>query len=416
MRISFHTFGCKSNLYDSNQLASELLKNLVLEIKEHQLVADVHIVNTCTVTSSADSQARNLIRRINEKNDFATIIITGCSVRRNLSEYERLIQTLSRKNNQLIVVKNLSYEILLKTIEKLNLNNKSQKESKINKTNSSVFRTRAFIKVTDGCNNFCSYCIIPLVRGPERSRKLSDILDEVSKLEAEGTKEIVITGINTGNYNMGIENLLKHLLKFTTIPRIRVSSLRPSKITPELINIMQNERICPHFHVSLQSGSDKVLKLMNRLDYNSRDFLDKLKSFYLKTQFRNPFIAADIIVGFPGEDGGNFNETLSILEESPINKLHVFVFSPRPGTKAFTMARGDSKEHRRRRDVLLDFSDRRYLQALKNMVGKEVEILWEKNNIGRTENYYPVSGSAIANTIQRSLVSGVDETSLQLLI
>jgi threonylcarbamoyladenosine tRNA methylthiotransferase MtaB len=324
---------------------------------------------------------------------------------------------LNRKNNQLIVVENLSSEFLLKTLGNLNLNKNCKNEDQTkNKVRSSVFRTRAFIKVTDGCNNFCSYCIIPFVRGPEKSRELSDIIEEVSKLEEEGVKEVVITGINTGNYNMGIENLLKHLLKFSTIPRIRVSSLRPSKISSELIDIMQNERICPHFHVSLQSGSDKILKLMNRLDYNSKDFLDKLQSFYFKTQLRNPFIAADVIVGFPGEDGGSFNETLSVLAEAPVNKLHVFVFSPRPGTKAFAMSRGDSKENRRRRDMLLEFSDKRYLQALKNMINKEVKILWEKNNVGRTENYYPVLGSAKSNTIQKSLVRGVDENKLQLLI
>jgi threonylcarbamoyladenosine tRNA methylthiotransferase MtaB len=414
MKISFHTFGCKSNLYDTNQLASLILERKIFEISEHEIIADIHLINTCTVTSSSDSQARNLIRRINLKNDFSTVIITGCSVRRSFLDYEKLINSLNTKNNKFIVLKNIDNKSFLKIIEPLNLKENSSKNKK---TMSSVFRTRAFVKITDGCNNFCSYCIIPFVRGNEKSRDILDIVGEVSKLESEGIKEVVITGINTGNYSMGIENLLEKLLELTSIPRIRISSLRPSKISNKLIEIMQNKRICPHLHVSLQSGSNKILKLMNRLDYNSKDFLDKLEEFYSKNKFRNPFIAADVIVGFPGEDEGDFEQTLTVLQKSKINKLHVFVFSPRPGTKAFDMKQGCSKENRRRRDVLLEFSKNRYFLSLENMIGKKAEILWEKNNTGRTENYYPVLGEGMPNTIQNDVfIKDLNKEKLQLLI
>lgn len=400
MKISFHTFGCKSNLYDSNKIASSLSNNASFEIIEGVLCADVHVVNTCTITSSSDAQARNLIRKIDKNNKGALVLIIGCSVRSNMELYTSMFSELN--NNRFLAMDNLKEDII-SCLEK-------ELSEKIldTKITFPVFRTRAFIKITDGCNNFCSYCIVPFVRGRERSKPITEIVEEVNAMIVKDVKELVITGISIGDYSFGLESLLKELLISTKNVRFRISSLRPSKISDQLIELMDDKRICPHLHLSLQSASNRVLNLMNRHDYTSEYFFERITSFYNKLRHRNPFIAADIITGFPGEGDKDFLDTMEILNNVPINKLHVFEFSPRPGTKAFEFKRENGSEVRKRRNTLLEFSEKRHIRSLNDMIGKFVEILWEKENIGHTENYHQVEGTGYPNTLETAKIKSVN--------
>jgi threonylcarbamoyladenosine tRNA methylthiotransferase MtaB len=413
MKISFHTFGCKCNLYDSNQIASVLCEDPLFEVAEGELKADVHVVNTCTVTSSADAQARNLIRQLDRNNSNSLIVVIGCSVRNNRNsnndtDYEKIAAELKSRGNRFIIADNMKEDVAA------SISKEFGKHLSGSGKVTPVFRTRAFVKITDGCNNFCSYCIVPHVRGREKSRTIDDIVSEVKTLEASGIKEVVITGISIGDYSFGLEDLLETLIRSTKNIRFRISSLRPSKISHRLVELMKEDRLCPHLHVSLQSASDKVLGLMNRVDYKAVDLSNAIKYFYKTLEYRSPFIAADVIVGFPGEGEDEFKETLKVLNDVPMNKLHVFVFSPRPGTKAYDMKKENDGVVRKRRDELLKFSEERYMGSLSNMVGREVRVLWENGTEGYTENYYPAQGRGIPNTIQSCKIVDVDVKSLHL--
>ncbi len=406
IKVSFHTFGCKCNLSDSNNMALSLLEKGTFVISEAEKIADIHIINTCTVTASSDAQARNLIRKLDRANINSLIVVSGCSTRNAQKAYEKLFKELNEKNRY-ITFDNLKQDVCSVVMPFVSSDINSYADS--SKT-SSVFRTRALIKIQDGCNSFCSYCIVPFVRGREKSRPLDQIINEINKLYSEGIKEAVITGINIGSYEYGLENLVEKILIETKIPRIRLSSLRPSKLNNRLIELMSEKRVCPHLHISLQSGSDKILRLMNRHDYTSNDFKTSAKRFFEVLKVREPFMAADVIVGFPGEDNEDFKHTYELLKNSDINKLHVFVFSPRPDTKAFDMKTNiTSVEAKKRSKILLEFSKQRYLESLNNMVGKQVEVLWEDDSRGHSDNYYSVVGQGKKNTLESKTVVGIDE-------
>jgi len=414
IKVSFHTFGCKCNVSDSNSIALKLMDIGAFEVLDAEGRADVHIVNTCTVTSSADAQARNLIRKLDRNNKDSLMIVTGCSCRRSAEEYEKL--PLDR--NKLRVIDNLKSDVVELIIKELGLNEAKSVTAKCGVKNiAPVFRTRAFVKIQDGCESFCSYCIVPFVRGEEKSRALDDVVSEVKALEDREIKEVVLTGINIGNYKYGLEKLIENILNSTSKIRIRLSSIRPSKVSERLLDLMLEKRLCPHFHISLQSGCDKILKLMNRHDYTARDFISISQNINKKLGHRSPFITADVIVGFPHEKEDEFKQTLNTLDSTHINKLHVFVFSPRPGTKAFDMKERDNGALiKERRDILLDFSDVRYKNSLKNMKGKTVDVLWETDNFGHSENYYPVTGPGELNKIITYKVKDLDLKDLNLIV
>lgn len=392
-KVSFHTFGCKTNVYDTQAIANTIVD---MDVVESEIVADIHVVNTCTVTSSSDAQARNLLRRLDKYNTNAKIFITGCYAKRKTEEIIKLIEELNSNNKNNF---RLSDEVELGKPDFL--------RTDIN------FRTRAFVKIGDGCNNFCSYCIIPFVRGKPWSRQIDDIVSEIKKMESNGVKEVVLTSMCISSYEYGLVNLLNCILSATSTIRIRLSSLRPSKISDELLIVMQNSRICPHLHISLQNGSDRILGLMNRLDYKAKDFIEICNKAKNILADRIPFIAADIIVGFPGETEQDFKQTMDILRKSCIDKLHVFVFSSRPGTVAASIKlEGDGyatgKQIKRFKNELLDFSKDQFNEFMKKMYGKKINVLWETNSNGHSENYCPVKGKGKANTVSSCTVIGAD--------
>jgi len=403
LKISFHTFGCKNNLADTNKIIKDLQGFSEVELLDSEIVAGIHVINTCTVTASSDAQARNLLRRINKHNKGAVVIVTGCSVRRNSDDYKKLKEEVKWAGNTLEVCDNLVDDIV-KIIKKKH----HFTHNKVVEKNLKLFRTRVFVQIQDGCEHFCSYCIVPFVRGEPKSRDIKEIISEAQALENSGIKELVITGINIGDYDGGLESVVSAILKDTNSIRIRLSSLRPSRITEELIELMNEKRVCPHLHISLQSASDKVLNLMNRHDYTAKDFLSVCKMVDKKLGNRSPFIAADVIVGHPGEDEKAFLESFNVIEQSSLNKLHVFPYSPRPGTAAFSMKRPNSEQIVKRRDTLLDFSEKRFIASLKQMQGKTIEVLWETSTYGHSENYYPVEGIGTPNTIEQIEVKVVD--------
>ncbi len=402
--VSFHTFGCKCNLSDTNDIALRLLEHGTFHILDSELKADIHVINTCAVTASAEAQARNLVRKLDKNNKDSLIIVSGCSRRRDKEAYETLFKELS-SNNKYLTYNNLEQDILSQISEYINVDGVNSRAD----ITSSVFRTRAFVKIQDGCESFCSYCIVPFVRGKEKSKEQEKIINEINKLYSDGIKEIVLTGINVGSYKNGLENLLKTILKDTKMPRIRLSSLRPSKLSSELLELMTDKRICPHLHISLQSGSDKILKLMNRHDYTAEDFKNSLERYYAALKVRSLFVAADVIAGFPQEDINDFKHTYDVINDSPVNKLHVFVFSPRPLTKALEMKGAvEVSEAKQRSAKLLELSDQKYFASLNGMVGKTVEVLWEDNTKGHSENYYPISGQGKKNTLEHRSILSVD--------
>lgn len=405
--ISFHTFGCKLNFVDTNNIAKDLANNF--NLKESDLTADIHIINTCAVTSVATRKAKNLIKKILKTSDNSKVFVIGCSVRADSITYKdnnRVVILDNKKTNMSSFIKQLY------GIDDLNSFVESQKPL-------SVFRTRVFVKIQEGCDSFCTYCIVPYLRGRENSRKIYDIISEIQELEKLGVEEVVLTGTAIGKYSYGLFKLLVAIIDETSTIRVRLSSLRPNEITKKIIELMKNNRICPHLHVSFQSGSDRILKLMGRKDYNAKELLrvrrDIDEVFKIKTEKENIgeniFLAADIIVGFPTETEEDFKETVSILEQTKMTYLHVFPYSPRPKTPAASMKQVQSTFVKQRKDILNKLSNKNFDIALNNMIGKTVDIVWE-NRYGRTDNYFKVESLNNKKT-RKMLVNSVKNSILQ---
>ena len=366
-------------------------------LKESDLDADIHIINTCAVTSVANRKAKNLVKRLVKQSQNSKIFVIGCGVRADLLKYddERIIVLDNKKEDISSIIKDL-YDLDVFLDPKSPL---------------SVFRTRVFVKIQEGCDSFCTYCIVPYLRGREYSRKISDIVLEIKELEQSGVEEVVITGTAIGKYENGLFELLKVIFKETTSIRVRLSSLRPSEITKNILCLIRDNRLCPHLHVSFQNGSDRILKLMGRHDYIGEDLLQLRKNLDEIFGDKQIFLAADIIVGFPTETEEDFQKTLEILKKAKMTYLHVFPYSSRPKTPAATMTQVSSSEIKYRKDILNDLSNKNFDIALNNMIGKTVDIVWE-NKYGRTANYFKVESLNDKKT-RKMLVHSVNEGVLQ---
>ena len=395
--VSFITLGCKVNQYETNAMIQKFIEK-GYEIVNHTEKADIYIVNTCTVTNMADRKSRQMIKKVKKINPQAIIVACGCYAQVAKEDLENM------KEIDLVLGNNEKRDIVT-YVEKY-IENRSRESNIDDVMRSKEFaefgnityteKTRAVIKVQDGCDRFCSYCIIPYARGRVRSRMPESILSEIKQIAQKDIKEVVITGIHVASYGKDFDNeyklidLLEDINKIEGIERIRLGSIEPLLITEEFVQrLIKLEKICNHFHLSLQSGCDETLKRMNRR-YTTEQFREIVE--ILRKNYDNVNLTTDIIVGFPGETEEEFNKTYEFLKEIKFYKMHIFKYSPRKGTKAAQMPNqvdGNIKEERSKK--LIDLSDINEKEYNKAYINKEVEVLFEeeKDGIckGHTKNY-----------------------------
>ena len=396
-KVAFITLGCKVNQYETNAMIQEFVQN-GYTIVENDEKADIYVVNTCTVTNMSDRKSRQMLRRVKEINNDSIIVACGCYVQVAKEE----VQKIEEIN---ITIGNNEKKDIVKIIEKYIQENKSQNkiEDVMNTKEFVDFgdityteKTRAVIKVQDGCDRFCSYCIIPYARGRVRSRKPQSIISEISKISEQGIKEVVITGIHIASYgkdfkdNYSLIDLLEQINEINGIERIRLGSIEPLLITEDFIKrLIKLNKVCHHFHLSLQSGCNDTLKRMNRR-YTTEDFIEIVER--LRKYYKDVILTTDIIVGFPQETDEEFEKTYQFLEKIKFYKMHIFKYSPRKGTKAAIMSgQIDGKIKEERSQKLIQLSDKNEEEYNKDYIGKKVEILFEekKNGYfqGHTKNY-----------------------------
>ena len=409
--VSFYTLGCKVNQYETNAMEQQFIKNNY-EIVENTQKADIYVINTCTVTNMAERKSRQMLRRVKEINPSAVLVVCGCYAQVAKNELEQIpeiniILGINEKNEIVQIVENY--------MEKMAEQDKKSQEAEIDDVSKQkefldfgdvtyTEKNRAVVKVQDGCNMFCSYCIIPYARGRIRSRKIESVVSEIKKIAKEEIKEVVITGIHVASYGKDFDNentskkirlidLLEAINKIDGIDRIRLSSLEPTIVDEEFATRLSKlDKICDHFHLSLQSGCDETLKRMNR-KYTTqiyRDAVATLRKYYPEASF-----TTDVIVGFPGETDEEFAKTYEFLKEIDFYRLHVFKYSPRRGTVAEKMPNqidGNKKEERSNK--LIELSNNTENKHNKNYIDKTVKVLFEEFEDGffkgHTTNYMMV--------------------------
>ena len=397
MTFNIITFGCKVNAYESEYMKEQLLNNNFKYEKSYKN-SDIVIINTCSVTNVADNKSFKTIRSVRRDNPGCIMVVCGCSAenhRDNLPDIYIDILIGNKEKSQIVsLIKN--YLITNKTYVKFYDERNTEFEDMEVKTFED--KTRAFVKIQDGCNNFCAYCIIPYVRGSIRSKDINKCVEEIKELVLNGHKEIVFTGIDTGNYGKetgkyNLVDLIRIISEIPELERIRVSSIEITSIDDEFIEeLKNNKKLCGHLHVSLQSGCDKILKDMNR-KYTCKEYLDKIKK--IKKVRPDINLTTDVIVGFPGETEEDFLETIDFCKSVGFSKIHVFPYSKRNGTRAATMPNqvdNATKKDRARRLIKIDDDlQKEYYDKFK---GKVVTVLVEevKNgvSIGHTENFIKV--------------------------
>lgn len=403
LNVKIQTHGCKLNIADSQGIAKSFYAAGHTISSDNENNTDVFILNSCTVTHVADSKARQAIRRAKRTNPTALVVMTGCYAERD----KKNIETINEVD---LVLGNKEKKFIVNEVQKkLDIQNKE----KIDPIGGYPLlgRSRASIKIQEGCDQVCSYCIIPSVRGRERSVHPESLISQINELSANGVKEVVLTGTQLGNYGFDLSDtslnkLLIKILNETDVPRIRVSSLQPKEVNNEIINTWINDglgRICPHFHIPLQSGSDRILKDMRRR-YSSSEYLDIV--FNIKDLMPEASITSDVIVGFPGESDSEFLQTIDVVEKAKLSNVHIFPYSKRPGTSAF-YSKSHVQDHviKERSKGLLSLVDKLSGVAKKSLIGKERSILWEGKSkaSGLTEDYFKV--------IRKNTKTPIDEIS-----
>lgn len=392
MKVGICSFGCKVNIYES-EVATDLLKKGGYEIVPFEDKADIYIINTCSVTNESDKKSRKMINRAKKNNSEAIIVVMGCYSQVSSDDIEADIILGNKDKSKIVEIlndfirdresKKIIYDLSSVEFEKMEISHFDN-------------HTRAFVKIQDGCNAFCSYCIIPYTRGRVRSKNKEDVIEEVSRLVKDGYKEIVLTGIHTGRYGIDINSslyeLLCELVKIPNIYRIRLSSIEINEVTPEIIDLYKNNKIMArHLHVPLQSGSNKILKLMNRR-YNKEEFMkmiDKLR------EIEDISLTTDLIVGFPNETDDDFEETMDTLKKIHFTKIHTFPYSRRRGTVADKMdghISGDIKK--KRVHEVIELSNEYENEYYKSKISKVYDGVVERHNNGlvvvHTSNFIPV--------------------------
>lgn len=431
-KAALHNLGCKVNAYETEAM-QEMLEKAGYEIVPFREGADIYIINTCTVTNIADRKSRQMLHRARKMNPDAVVVAAGCYVQAQNT----------RENTDPcidIVLGNNHKKDLIKVLEEYEAEKAAQKESADAAEKSDVRKniqdieeigqtkeyeklhltkpgehTRAYIKVQDGCNQFCTYCIIPYVRGRVRSRTVEDVLDEVRTLAGNGYQEVVLTGIHLSSYGIDFDgnrhllSLIQAVHQVEGIRRIRLGSLEPGIITDEFARALSElPKMCPHFHLSLQSGCDDTLKRMNRR-YTSEEYYEKC--CILRRYFDNPALTTDVIVGFPGETEEEFQKSRDFVDKVNFYETHIFKYSRREGTRAAAMENQVSEQEKARRSaVLIELGEKKRKAYEQSFLGKEVEVLVEEEALiqgkpmqtGHTKEYIRIAfegDKSLKNTI-----------------
>ena len=431
-KAALHNLGCKVNAYETEAM-QEMLEKAGYEIVPFREGADVYIINTCTVTNIADRKSRQMLHRARKMNPDAVVVAAGCYVQAQNT----------RENTDPcidIVLGNNHKKDLIKVLEEYEAKKAAQKESADAAEKSDVQKniqdieeigqtkeyeklhltkpgehTRAYIKVQDGCNQFCTYCIIPYVRGRVRSRTVEDVLDEVRTLAGNGYQEVVLTGIHLSSYGIDFDgnrhllSLIQAVHQIEGIRRIRLGSLEPGIITDEFARALSDlPKMCPHFHLSLQSGCDDTLKRMNRR-YTSEEYYEKC--CILRRYFDNPALTTDVIVGFPGETEEEFQKSRDFVDKVDFYETHIFKYSRREGTRAAAMENQVSEQEKARRSaILIELGEKKRKAYEQSFLGKEVEVLVEEEAViegrpmqtGHTKEYIRIAfegDKSLKNTI-----------------
>lgn len=419
-KVAFCTLGCKVNQYETNAMTEKFIK-AGYKITEFEKKADIYIINTCTVTNMADRKSRQMLRRVKELNKDGIIVACGCYAQVAYEELMKIpeIDLVCGTNEKNKIVEIVEDYIKDNSKNKIVTDVMYQKEFLDFGPTIYTEKTRAVIKVQDGCDRFCTYCIIPYARGHIRSRKIESIIDEINKIAQEGIKEVVITGIHVASYgrdlkeNITLIDLLEKINQIDKIKRIRLGSLEPTLITEEFVDRLSKlEKICDHFHLSLQSGCNETLKRMNRR-YTVEEFKDA--TILLRKVYPDVALTTDIIVGFPGETDEEFNKTYEFLKDINFYQMHVFKYSQRKGTKAAIMeGQVDGKIKEERSNKLIELSNKNEEEYNKKHIGKELEVLWEEKDNeyikGHTTNYRVVKAKyqPIENTITKVKILATD--------
>ena len=383
MKVAFTTLGCKVNQFET-EVMEGLFKEKKYEIVNFEEVADVYVINTCSVTHLGEKKSRQLIRRAIKNNNKAIVAVVGCYSQVAADEIAKIegvsliVGTKERKNIVTLVETVLKEHQPLQVVEDVMDYHEFEDIPLLNNPD----RTRAFLKIQDGCSNFCTYCIIPYTRGPLKSRKLDSILSEAENLVESGFKEIVLTGIHLGAYGkdladeIALVDVVKALLDNEKLKRLRLGSLESIELDQEILEIMnQDQRLCRQLHLPLQSGSDKILKKMNR-NYTTAEFKALIDNIYAKVP--GVAITTDVIVGFPGEKSTDFNEAVEFIKNMNFSKIHIFPYSKRKNTPAANYAEQVSEDEKKKRSVYLkEISDMANAKYRNKMLNTTVEILVE---------------------------------------
>ncbi|MDF2502848.1 MULTISPECIES: tRNA (N(6)-L-threonylcarbamoyladenosine(37)-C(2))-methylthiotransferase MtaB [Clostridium] len=425
MKVAFVTLGCRVNQYETEAMTEKFIKE-GFQIVTHNDVADVYVINTCTVTNMGDRKSRQMISKVKKLNGDAIIAVVGCYSQiasdeiskidgvdvilgtKNKGQIVYFVNRAINEKKQMIAVNDVFVD---KSFEELNIEEYQD-------------RTRAFLKIQDGCNRFCSYCLIPYARGGVCSKEPDKVLEEVKKLAEHGFKEIILSGIHTASYGVDIKgdcnlvSLLEKIDKIQGINRVRIGSIDPTFFTEGVIErIASLKKLCPHFHLSLQSGCDETLKRMNR-KYTTEEYKNIVED--LRNNIKDVSITTDVIVGFPGETDEEFTSTYNFLREIKLSKMHIFKYSPRKGTKAAEMKNqidGSTKEKRSK--ILIELNCKLEKEFMSKFIGTKTEVLYEdtfkeNNNLyeGYTPNYIKVvsrSNNNICSRIENTRLIEIEE-------
>ena len=382
--VAFATLGCRVNHYETEAMTEKFLRE-GYEITEFDNFADVYVINTCSVTNMSDKKSRQIIGRARRKNENAVIAAVGCYSQVSPDEVSKIdgvdvVLGTRNKGDVVYYVNKAKDEGKMQVAVGEVLKNKTFEELNIEEYQD---KTRAFLKIQDGCNRFCTYCLIPYTRGRTCSKDPDKVLEEIKRLEEHGFKEIILSGIHTASYGVDLEgdvtliSLLQEIEKLDGIERVRIGSIEPSFFTGEVIEKMRHmKKLCPQFHLSLQSGCDETLKRMNRR-YTAKEYEEAV--YKIRENLKDASITTDVIVGFPGETDEEFNETYKFLERIKLTKTHIFKFSPRKATKAENMPNqvdGTIKENRSK--ALIELNNKNEGEFSESLVRREMDVLVEK--------------------------------------